>query len=305
MSAMNSVLIIDDEIMNVRLLMDMLKKEYIVHAEREGVNCVETAIKVKPDLILLDVIMPGTSGFDEIKKLKENEYTKDIPVIFVTGLDNPDDEVRGFLHGAVDYINKPFNAHVVKMRVQHQMRIINLLREVQSKSVTDALTNIGNRRYFNNLLEQEWERAKRQQHPISFIILDIDDFKKFNDTFGHMNGDTALQRVADAVRAVVVRATDKIARWGGEEFAVILPDTALPGAKTVAQSILTAIRDTDIVLDNKQVTRVTVSIGVHSVVPERAGEYTEISLVSDADKAMYHAKRSGKNQACTLADMAG
>jgi diguanylate cyclase (GGDEF)-like protein len=173
------------------------------------------------------------------------------------------------------------------MRVKHQMRIINLIREIQSLSITDALTGIGNRRYFNNLLHQEWARARRQQSPLSFILLDIDNFKSFNDEYGHLNGDAVLQSVARVAKAIIARATDKIARWGGEEFAVILA----------------AIEAAVITLDKEDTCQVTVSIGVHTTIPERDMKYTINEFISDADKALYHAKRTGKNRVCAVGEV--
>ncbi|MCL2188136.1 MAG: diguanylate cyclase [Defluviitaleaceae bacterium] len=303
MAATNSVLIIDDEVMHLRALVDMLRDEYTVYAERDGTHSLESALKLKPDLILLDILMPGTNGFDEIKRLKNDEHTKNIPIIFLTGLNAPEDEVRGFLHGAVDYITKPFNAHAVKMRVQHQIQIVNLLREVRHNSVTDTLTNIGNRRYFNDLLNQEWERAKRQQSPIGLLILDIDYFKTFNDRYGHLNGDVVLKTVAHIISAQTVRASDRVARWGGEEFAVILPNTAIAGAKKVANAILAAIKSTNIVLNDNQTIRVSASIGVHCYIPERDGVYSELEFIADADEALLLAKKKGRDCICTFEEI--
>ena len=291
----NSVLIVDDEVMNLRALMDILSDDYKVYAERNGSKCLEMAKRLKPDLILLDVLMPEMNGFDIISSLKADDETKEIPVIYVTGLTNPEDEVRGFSLGAVDYINKPFNAHVVKMRVRNQMRIINLLREIQILSITDALTGIGNRRYFNNLLQEEWDYARRQQTPVSFIIMDIDNFKQLNDTRGHLEGDAALQQVARIVKSGVNRSRDKVARWGGEEFAVILPGTDLSGAQKVAEGIRASVESDSC--------PVTISVGVHCAVPDRAGESTVHGFILEADKAMYHAKRSGKNRVCTTEEL--
>ena len=136
----NSVLIVDDTVVNVQALMGILIGDYTVYVERDGRNVLESAAQLKPDLILLDIIMPEMDGFEVIRKLKKDERTEDIPIIFVTGLTDPGDEVRGFSLGAVDYISKPFSPHVVKMRVQHQIRIVNLIREIQNLSITDALT---------------------------------------------------------------------------------------------------------------------------------------------------------------------
>ncbi|MCL2358077.1 MAG: diguanylate cyclase [Defluviitaleaceae bacterium] len=294
----NSILIVDDEAVNILALIEILRDDYTLFTERIGCNCFETAVRLQPDLILLDILMPEMNGFEIIALLQADARTKDIPIIFVTGLNKASDEVLGFSLGAVDYINKPFSANVVKIRVRHQMKILNLIREIQTLSITDHLTGIGNRRYFNTLLSQEWERAKRNHTSLSFMILDVDDFKKFNDTYGHVNGDTALQRIARAVCSEITRASDKVARWGGEEFAVILPCTDSKGAKNVAENIRTAVESTDITLDDGSIKHATVSIGIHSFVPDLEDGYSVNNFIADADKALYHAKNTGRNRIC-------
>jgi len=296
----NSVLIVDDDPVNLHALVRILSKDYTVYAEVSGADCIKTASQMQPDLILLDIMMPDMNGFSVIKALKEDEATKEIPIIFVTGMNHPDDEVRGFTLGAVDYINKPYSAHVVKMRVQHQIRIINLIREIQSLSMTDALTGIGNRRYFDSLLEQEWERAKRQQVPLGFMIADIDNFKQYNDTYGHLSGDVVLQRVAGAIKSQIKRATDKVARWGGEEFAVILPNITSSATLKIAEDIRSSVEEVAILSDKNNQLSMTLSIGVHSITPQWGSEYTVADLLSDTDKALYHAKSSGKNRVCAV-----
>ncbi|MCL2248257.1 MAG: diguanylate cyclase [Oscillospiraceae bacterium] len=294
----NTVLIIEDDVENIKVLRNILSSDYVVYAERVSKDAVSTAKKLLPDIILLDVMMPGMDGFEVIGQLKSELLTKDIPIIFVTGRTDTEDEVKGFSLGAVDYINKPFNAPVVKMRVAHQIKIINQMREIQNLSTTDTLTGIGNRLFFNTLIDQEWERAKRQQSHISFIIFDIDNFKNFNDTYGHLNGDKALVIVAKVISSALTRVTDKTARWGGEEFAIILPDTPISGAKQVAESIREAVENAKFELDDGRAASVTVSGGVQSVIPKHKGEYGLPEFFKEADEALYKAKRTGKNKVC-------
>jgi diguanylate cyclase (GGDEF)-like protein len=298
----NTILIVEDDIENIKVLRHILSNDYVVYAERVSKDAVSTVKKLLPDIILLDVMMPDVDGFEVIGQLKSELLTKDIPIIFVTGRTDTEDEVKGFSLGAVDYINKPFSAPVVKMRVAHQIKIINQMREIQSLSATDTLTGIGNRRFFNTLIDQEWERAKRQQSHISFIIFDIDNFKNFNDTYGHLNGDKALVVVADVISSALTRATDKTARWGGEEFAVILPDTPQSGANQVAASIREAIENAKFEIDDGREVSVTVSGGVGSVIPKHKGEYGLPEFFKDADEALYKAKRTGKNKVCAAGE---
>ena len=296
----NSVLIVDDEAINLKALMQILNQEYDVYAEKSGFDCISRAKSLRPDLILLDVLMPGMDGFEVIKRLKEDNDTAEIPVMFITGLSSQESEIQGFSLGAVDYIHKPFVEPIVKVRVQSQMKIVNLFKKVQSLSITDVLTGIGNRRYFNVQLNQEWDRAKRQQSPISFILMDIDNFKKFNDENGHLNGDMVLQGVASVISSVITRAADKAARWGGEEFAVILPDTELKGAEKIAENIRKAIENHEVTMEDGTVRKVTVSIGLHCTTPEMDESYSLKKFVSDTDKALYVAKDKGRNQVCKV-----
>jgi diguanylate cyclase (GGDEF)-like protein len=298
----NSILVVDDEAMNITALTHILKQDYTVYVEKDGLGCIEAARELTPDLILLDILMPAMNGFEVITALKKDDITRDIPVIFVTGLNNAQDEEMGFVLGAADYINKPFSAAVVKLRVKNQIQIINQMRIIHNISITDALTGIGNRRFFYTQLEQEWQRSLRQQTPISFLMLDIDHFKAYNDTHGHMQGDMVLRETAVLIQNGLSRAIDKAARWGGEEFAVILPDTTLEGAKLVAERIRQSVEEYAFMMDEKSPTKITVSIGINCNVPKRTEFYSLEAFVSDADKALYHAKATGRNKISTRED---
>ena len=296
----NSILIVEDESLSIRALSDILRHDYTIYVEKKSRKTLESTKRLSPDLILLDVMMPEMSGFEVIVELKKDEATKDIPVIFVTGLTNADDESRGLAYGAVDYINKPYRPSIVKMRVQHQMKIVNLVRKLQNLSTIDDLTGVGNRRYFIDSLEQEWERAKRTQTPIGIMMLDLDHFKNLNDTYGHQNGDIALVHAARIIDSEVKRASDKVARWGGEEFAVIQPNTTLEGVHIVAEEVRMAIERSLLHMEGHEPVQMTVSIGINCIVPSKSGGYSLDDLISDADKALYRAKREGRNRVCSL-----
>ncbi|MCL2202704.1 MAG: diguanylate cyclase [Defluviitaleaceae bacterium] len=298
----NSILIIDDEEKNIVALSQILEDDYILYVESNGVAGIKTAWEHKPDLILLDVVLPEMNGFEIITALKYNEATRDIPVIFITGLNDTQYEEKGFKLGAADYINKPFSWAVVKLRVRNHMQIVNQMRINSHLSITDELTGIGNRRFFYSRLEQEWLRALRQKTPLGFMMLDIDNFKPYNDRHGHMQGDRALKAVAQALKDSLPRAIDKCARWGGEEFAVILPETNLPGTRTVAERVRANAEKLQLPLDEGTITTLSVSIGIHSAIPQ--GEnYTLKQFVQDTDKALYHAKHNGRNQAVAVEDL--
>ena len=285
----NSVLIVDDEALNITALNHILSSEYILYVNKDGTSALDSVKKLKPDVILLDIVMPGISGFDLIAKIKEDVETRDIPVIFVTGLTESDDEEKGLELGAADYIFKPFRPAIVKLRVRNQIHIVNQMRLIKHLSITDTLTGLSNRRHFNNHLEQEWNRSIREEIPISLLMMDIDNFKQINDTYGHLKGDAILKKVAEHIRACLKRSIDLIARWGGEEFAVLLPNTDLDGTLLIAEKIRSAIEEcTDI--------PTTISIGVNCMKPSVASDISGFML--GADKSLYQAKTTNKNKVC-------
>ena len=291
----NSILIVDDEALSIRALSDILRFEYKIFVEKKATKVVESAKRLMPDLILLDIMMPEMNGFEVIRKIKEDSELKDIPVIFITGLSDPDDEASGFESGAVDYIQKPYREISVKIRVRHQISMVNLMRKLQELSVTDELTGVGNRRYFLKSLQQAWERARREQRPIGLMMLDLDRFKNLNDVHGHLNGDLVLIHIAQVIQAEVKRATDVVARWGGEEFVVIQPDTCIEGTRKVAEDLRKTIENSKILLDGQESISVTASIGINCIVPDRDGGYTPEDLLFGADEALYVAKQEGRN----------
>jgi len=291
-----SVLVIDDDKLNIIALTRILGTDYQVYFEGDGESGIRAAKTFKPDLILLDVVMPKMTGFEAIKILKADDETKDIPVIFLTGRRDVQDEEAGFVLGAVDYITKPFSASVVKLRVGNQLKIITQMRTIYNLSVEDALTGLGNRRHFNNVLNAEWQRSARHRIPFSFMIMDIDYFKKYNDTYGHLSGDAVLKGAAEVIKNCAARASDQVARWGGEEFAMILPETDIAGGMLVAENVRTTIKDAVFEMEDGVKTSITISIGVHSIVAEQESGYSLKNLISDTDAALYDAKKQGRDR---------
>ena len=292
----NSILIVDDETLNISALTHILSPLYTIYVTKDGHSVVKTAKNLKPDVILLDVIMPEISGFEVIKELKEDDETSSIPVIFVTGLTQKADEEHGLTLGASDYIHKPFNASIVKLRVQNQMHIVNQMRMIQHLSMTDVLTNTSNRRHFNTRLNQEWNRAKRDGTNVSLLLLDVDDFKDINDRYGHLIGDIVLREIAENIKQCLKRSMDLVARWGGEEFAVLLPNTPVIGAEVVAEKIRYAIENHSYQSDDLEGVVVTISIGLNCIFPSKSSSVQD--FINGADKALYQAKEYGKNQIC-------
>jgi len=290
----NSVLIVDDENSNIMTLTHILSPEYTVYAAKNGPNAIAAAEKYLPDVILLDIIMPEMDGYAVIGALKNSEKTREIPVIFITGLSDADDEEKGLALGAADYISKPFSPAIVRLRVKNQIRMLNQFRTIELLSMIDQLTSIPNRRGFDSRLDMEWIRAIRENTSISILMMDVDKFKLYNDTYGHQQGDIVLQTVAQSMTLSLSRPGDFAARWGGEEFVVLLPNTDTEGAYKIAERIRENIGSEVIPLADGTDTGVTVSIGLNTQAPQRHG--SKDSFVSDADKALYQAKESGRNR---------
>jgi len=297
----NSILIIDDEKSNIIALTNILNQEYKVYAVRDSREAVEAAEKDMPDVILLDILMPEMDGFEVIKSLKSSEKTRSIPVIFITGLNNTEAEEKGFILGAADYITKPFSSAIVKLRVRNQIQLSNQFKLIKILSMTDELTGLFNRRGFDSRMNLEWARAKREQASLSIILLDLDDFKNYNDVYGHLQGDKALATVAKVLTQSIKRAIDFAARWGGEEFIALLPDTGVSGALSVAEKIRQNIEDTQIPCDDGDITNVTMSLGVNTYIPRQ--EISIQEFIDGADQALYAAKKTGKNKVCIYKDI--
>ncbi|MCL1939251.1 MAG: diguanylate cyclase [Desulfovibrionaceae bacterium] len=294
----NSILIIDDDRASLKALTLMLSPDYEIYTAKDGLDAIETAVKFLPDLILLDIVMPDMNGYEVIAELKKHEKVKDIPVIFITALGNAEDEEKGLAMNAVDYISKPFSSKIVKLRVSNQIKMLNQLQTIERLSVTDQVTGIANRRCFDNFLKTEWNRAIREQLPISLLIIDIDHFKRYNDTYGHQQGDVALQAVAKAIAENNKRAGDLTARLGGEEFAVVLPNAKLEGGLGVAEQIRSGVENLVIPCADGSITKITVSIGVSSLLPTQGSSMD--AFISQTDNMLYTAKETGRNRVCAI-----
>lgn len=292
-----TILIVDDSRLNLMYLSSLLIDQYNVNIAVNGAEALKiTFSQNPPDLILLDVVMPDMDGYEVCKKIKAEDSTKNIPVIFITGNEREDDEVYGFSIGAVDYITKPFSPVVVNARVNTHMELIRYRNYLESISYLDGLTNIANRRRFDEHSELLWNIAKREKEEISLIMIDIDYFKAFNDIYGHQAGDACLFQVAQTLSKTVLRKTDLIARYGGEEFVCILPNTKLDDSFLVAERIRNEIIKLGVPhKGSKALDIVTISLGTASCIP---GKDNSLSmLLRNADDALYYSKENGKN--CT------
>lgn len=294
----NTLLIVDDEKMNLKILTNILVSEYTIFTATNGKEAINKAREYNPDLILLDILMPEMDGYQTLSEIKNCDQIKKTPVIFITGLDSDEDEEKGLSLDAADYITKPFGAMIVKIRVRNQIQIINQMRTIERLIMTDQLTELPNRRSFDERLNMEWRKAVRENVPISMLMIDVDKFKTLNDTYGHQKGDIVLQTIAKVFNKALKRPGDFSARWGGEEFIVLLPSTGIDGALEIAERIRREVEKAEIPAEipgeEDKTIKITVSIGIDSQVPVH-GSSKEI-LVSNADKALYAAKEAGRNR---------
>lgn len=292
-----TVLIVDDQPSNVHLLASLLKSDYRILTATRGTKALELARgEQPPDLILLDVIMPDLDGYETCRQLKEEEVTRGIPVIFITGLDQDSDEEHGLNLGAADYISKPFNPAIVRARVRNQVNLKLRTDMLERISWQDGLTGIPNRRRFDQKLSEEWARAIRHDHALSLLMIDIDHFKLYNDHYGHGAGDDCLRRVARALADLPTRPPDLIARYGGEEFVAILPQTDTEGAARLAERMIAVVRELRIEHAQSEVASVvTLSIGGATHTQDcPKGSVDELKHAADA--ALYRAKAGGRDQ---------
>jgi len=288
------ILIVDDERININILNALLKNDYKLMVATSGEQAIKAATEGQPDLILLDILMPGMDGHQVCRKLKSSPATRTIPIIFITVMGDAENETMGFALGAVDYIPKPFNNAVVKARVGVQMRLKRQNDMLENLASMDSLTEVPNRRAFDQARSAEWRRCQREKLPISFLMIDVDQFKQYNDNYGHGAGDECLARIAKAINACIHRPGDLLARYGGEEFAAIMPGTSSEGAMQMAQQFHEAVADLDISHEHSMVAqRVTISVGVATTT--RTDTVTPEQLSEAADKMLYQAKESGRN----------
>jgi diguanylate cyclase (GGDEF)-like protein len=252
-------------------------------------------VRHAPDLILLDVMMPDMDGYEVLRRLRADPQTAHVAVIFVSGLGRPEDEANGLKMGAADYIAKPFNATVVLARVALHLQLVRQRRMLERLANVDGLTELANRRRFDEVYAHEWQRARRNGSALSLALLDIDAFKQYNDRYGHPAGDRALRALARAVALCLRRPSDLAARYGGEELVLVLPDTGAAQARVLMDSVCTAVAALQIPHEASQVAP-TLTISVGGATLADAGIETADELFAAADRHLYHAKQAGRNR---------
>lgn len=321
MKECDSILIVDDRSENLATLESVLASLGVSTVKAlSGNDALRAALHNSFVMAIIDVRMPGMDGYELAGLLRAQQETRNLPIIFLTAADYDEELVfKGYETGAVDYLFKPYNPQMLLSKVGiflelHRQRrlldekVVELLlvkeeleqanRRLLNLSYVDGLTGVPNRRYFDEILQQEWRRAVRDKHSLSLLMIDIDGFKAYNDHYGHLEGDTCLRDIARTLAATVKRPGDVIARYGGEEFVAVLPNTELDGACLVAEEIRVGIARLSIphdcsVVDGRDC--VTVSLGVATAQP--APTSIPSSLIDAADKALYSAKHAGRDQA--------
>ena len=296
-----NILIVDDVEDNIEILGDLLTFDgYNVQTARSGESALKRVQESRPDLILLDILMPGIDGYEVCKRLKADPSTNDIPVVFVSSMVDIESKVKGFKSGGVDYINKPFQHAEILVRVNTHITMLRLRKDLEMRNAelerlanTDYLTNLYNRRRFFITAEKIYTEAVRTGYPISITLLDLDYFKQVNDTHGHMIGDQVLIHVAHLIRDHC-RENDMAARYGGEEFAILHPNIDGQATFQVVDRIRENVEDTPYVNEANEI-GLTLSAGI--VDSRVSQDYPRVDdLLSLADKALYRAKDGGRNQ---------
>lgn len=292
------ILIVDDQPVNIHTLSAVFHGDLDVIVATNGERALHLAFNQKPDLILLDIMMPDIDGYEVCRRLKNDPMTALIPIIFVTAETEADVEAYGFEIGAVDFITKPINPAIVRARVMTQLMLKLYMDNMRDMAWLDGLTGLYNRRRFDEIFRQDWQLCLREQRPMSIIMLDVDFFKRYNDSYGHQKGDDCLRAIAGALQGSLHRPMDRVFRYGGEEFTCLLPLTELRGAKDRADEMLRAIKTLEIPHATSLISPfVTISIGIACCVPQK--ENGEDDLLNHADQALYQSKSDGRNRITT------
>lgn len=292
-----TVLVVDDQPINLRTVYQTLSPHHEVLMATGGEDGIAACRRHRPDLVLLDLVMPGMSGIEVARRLKADPALEAIPLIFVTASTDSDEESACWEAGAVDFVTKPFNPMTLRRRVQVHLALKRQADLLQRMAYIDGLTDIPNRRYFNERLVAETARARREGGPMVLMLADVDFFKRYNDRYGHQAGDTCLQAVAAAFRRALQRPSDFVARYGGEEFALLAPGAGPAAAEALAAAVRREVHALALAHDSSDAAPiVTVSVGIVCV--DGGVPFDVDELLRRADAQLYRAKEAGRDRAC-------
>lgn len=283
------ILVVDDQPVNIQIIHQILSAEYQIFMATSGAQAIQLCLSNPPDLILLDVMMPELDGLETCRLLKKQDGLASVPVVFVTGLQSQDEENECWDAGCSDFLIKPVNPVTLKNRVRAQLRLKLQNDLLQRLAFSDALTGLYNRRYANEFFENQNAVCQRASMPLVVLMIDIDFFKTYNDSYGHLKGDECLIVVAQQLKTKLKRSSDLVARYGGEEFICILPGISLAEADILAQSLVDSVAALQLEHRKSPLGKVTISLGYAS--SEHSTE-----LLRDADVALYQSKNNGRNR---------
>ncbi len=293
----STLLIVDDQPLIIQTLSNLFRDDYNIKVATGGIRALEIAESdPQPGLILLDIRMPDVDGYEVLRRLQENDRTRGIPVIFITAMNEDADEEKGLNLGAVDFITKPIRPAIVRARVRNHMSLKIKTDQLERLSMVDSLTDMPNRRFFDDYFARAWGYAQRESKMVSIVMMDIDHFKQYNDYYGHGAGDECLRRVARAILSQVSRPADLVARYGGEEFIAVLPGTSSAGALTASRKFKAAVEAISIPHEKSGTAPVvTISVGSATYGENYKPEESDL-LLKAADAALYQAKEGGRNR---------
>jgi len=306
-SPIPAILLIDDDPGTIQVLRKALSEYRDVRFATRGEEGLSLAASLVPDLILLDAEMPGLSGIETLRRIKQIPELADVAVMFVTSHDSPELEIEALELGAVDFLSKPVNANLLRARVRTHLRLKLLTDQLRQAARRDGLTGLANRVELDERLQMEWRRASRTGEPLSVVMIDVDHFKRYNDSVGHLAGDNTLRILAGVLGTHTHRGGDLAARYGGEEFLLILPNTMPKAALELVSRIRQALADIAIGHPDSPVSSsVTISAGLATLLPRPYAQDLTLTLhppselIARADEALYQAKHNGRNQAVAL-----
>ena len=287
------ILVVDDSKFNVKVITDILEVEgYEIYSTNSGLEVVEMAYKINPEVILLDIVMPDLDGFEVCKLLKTQFEIKDIPIIMITSKSDSSDVKKALELGAFDYIRKPLDNVEVIARIQSALRFKHHQDKLKEMAMKDGLTGLYNHALLIDIFQKEFSRQERNKKSISFMMMDIDHFKKVNDTYGHLSGDLVLKNISEVITKSL-RSCDVSGRYGGEEFSVILTDMKREGVLQLCERVRQNIESHEFNI-GRECIKITVSIGAYYKSPEDV--ITASEMIKKADEAMYRVKGNGRNK---------